>query len=151
MTEQEMREMEIPRIESQEELEEFFNTVVVAYKDQIDTQGDEMGEMYGKAVYVMSLFATAAFHYAAHVVGASGFQASCADLDVLRRTRRMDDGFRIINFGDLLYPQYEDKILGFWQMIEEQKEHLAPKAKKLLEENPAAHPNVIAHWRRIAE
>lgn len=144
MTELEMREQEVPWPKTKEEL--------CDYIDKMTEEGErysEMGEGYGKAVYVMSMIATAAFNLASHIVGASGFQASCADMDFLRRTRRMKNGFRIIDYQNLLYPQYEPEIPGFWKLIEENKERLKEEAKKLLSEEREAD-EVRRHWEKIA-
>jgi hypothetical protein len=145
MTEKEMRESKAPWPKSKDEL--------LAFIDKMEKEANdysEPGEGYGKAVYVMSLIATAAFYYASHVVGSTGFQASCADIDFLRRTRSMDDGFQIINYSDLLYPQYEDKIPGYWSLIEKNKEWLAQRAAKLLSESDGmAVEAVLNHWKRL--
>lgn len=108
---------------------------------------------YGTCVYAMSIAATAAFYYVAHQLGVTGFQASCADMDILSRTRNMKDGFRIFNYSDLLYPQYRDKVQEFeWEtLLQENKDRLRERANVLLIESPNAHPHVRAHWERLAQ
>jgi hypothetical protein len=59
---------------------------------------------YGTCVYAISLSAIATLNYVASKLGCTGFQVSCADLDILRRTRNMQNGFQIINKNDLFYP-----------------------------------------------
>lgn len=107
---------------------------------------------YGTCVYAMSLASVATYNYVASRLGVTGFQASCADLDIISRTRGMKHGFRLINYADLLYPQYRDKIdaITFDALIAENGEALGKEARVLLAENRDAHPNVIAHWKRIA-
>ena len=77
MTEQEMRDTEVPRANTIGELSDYIESLVQQEHD------------YGTCVYAMSMAATAAFNYVARRLGVTGFQASCADMDVLRRTRRI--------------------------------------------------------------
>lgn len=42
---------------------------------------------YGTSCYAMSLAATAALQYVAKKLNTDGFQAACADLDIIRRTK----------------------------------------------------------------
>ncbi len=106
---------------------------------------------YGTCVYAMSLSALAAFHYVASKLGVTGFQASCADMDFLRRTRGMKGGFLILKAEDLLFPQ-DDLRAKLEEFIAESREWLCTEARKLLDERSSvAHPNVLAHWKKLAE
>lgn len=140
-TEAELRDAQAPSPKSVEELSAIIDTLV-------DREHD-----YGTCVYAMSIAATAAFNYVAHKLGVTGFQAGCADLDILKRTRRMER-FRIVDMSNLLYPQYRDKFdaLGYKQLIAENADWLAEEARKRLLEtdNKHAHPRVLAHWQRLA-
>jgi len=98
-TEQEMREHKVPWIKSIEELTEYIQSLVNREHD------------YGTSAYSMSLAATAAFNYIAGSLGTTGFQAGCADLDILRRTRSIKGPFKIVNYENALYPQYETNFL----------------------------------------
>lgn len=138
-TENEMRDETAPTFETVEELQEYVTSL-------IDREHD-----YGTCVYAMSLAATAAFNHVASKLGVTGFQASCADLDILRRTRRLDGPFLILKAEDELYPQYDNQ-----KTLEETrvswKEWISERAKKKLEENAShAHPDVVAHWKALAE
>lgn len=139
MNESEMRDMKAPWPKSWSELQDFC--------ESLWTENDD----YGKAVYCMSLAATAMFNFAGHKVGATGFQASCADLDILRRTRHMEHGFRVVDYDKALYPQYleSDPVIAF--LFDEIAPSLKKAAQKNLAENDRAHPDVIAHWQRIAD
>jgi hypothetical protein len=139
MTEQEMRESKVPTHDTEEEL--------IAYvRGLVDQDHD-----YGTCVYAMSMAATAAFNYVARKLGVTGFQASCADMDILRRTRRME-WFQIRDFADLLYPQYFDKFKGWSDLLIEHKDELAKRARALLDEKADnVHPNVRQHWERLAK
>jgi hypothetical protein len=108
---------------------------------------------YGTCVYAMSLSAVAAYNFVAHRLGVTGFQASCADLDILTRTRGFKGPFAIINGEDMLYPQYDipKKVREYmtswseWAQVE---------AQKLLDEhkdNKLVDSHVRAHWQKLAE
>ena len=84
MTEQELRGYKVPTPRSIDEL-----TNIIC--DLTERKHD-----YGTCVYAMSIAATAAFNYMASTLGVTGFQASCADMDVLRRTRGYEHGFQVI-------------------------------------------------------
>jgi hypothetical protein len=105
---------------------------------------------YGTCVYAMSLAAVAAFNYIASQLRVTGFQASCADLDVIRRTRGLEHPFAILNAGDLLYPQM-DPLGQAAEFLDEVRPTLAPAARKLLASAESAHPDVRRRWREISE
>ncbi len=88
----------------------------------------------------MSLAAVAAFYYVSHKLGVTGFQASCADMDFLQRTRSMKSGFKILDYDDLLYPQ---SLYKFNKTISPALlDSLKKEASKNLEASPEAHPEV---------
>lgn len=109
---------------------------------------------YGTCVYAMSLAATAAFNHVAHALGVTGFQAGCADMDVIRRTRGFKGPFAIIDANHMLYPQYAMRG-DFEKTLEKWKPWAREEAKKLIAEHKDSefqpHPNVLAHWHRLAE
>lgn len=137
-TEAEMRAEEAPCPNTTEELSEYITSLVEREHD------------YGTCVYAMSLAATAAFNYVASKLGVTGFQASCADLDILRRTRLIKGPFIILKAADMCYPQYSlpEKLreaMGEW------KDWVSKEcAKKLEESGDQAHPDVKAHWELMA-
>lgn len=136
-TEAEMREAKSPWPYTKEQLVEYVESLVNRQHD------------YGTAAYAMSLAAVAAFNYVAHMLGTTGFQSSCADLDILRRTRHLDGPFMLIKAGDALYPQYDlpgklAEAMGEW------RPWLKEQAEKKLAETEHAHPAVLAHWRTLA-
>ena len=110
---------------------------------------------YNTCVPAMSLAAYAAFNYVAHKLGVTGFQASCADSEFIRRTRNWKHGGRLIDYGNLLYPQYltEAHFPSLQTLLKEQASMLAKAAKKLLDEQRdgelRSHPDVEAHWRHL--
>ena len=105
---------------------------------------------YGTCVYAVSLATVATFNYMAGTMGITGFQASMADLDVLRRTRNLQGPFMIIDASDALYPQY-DLPGKLAEAMEKWRPWLAEQARKKLADSATAHPNVRAHWKRLAE
>lgn len=138
--ESEMRASVAPHPKTIEELMAFVQSMVEGQHD------------YGTCVYAMSLSAVAAFNYVASQLGVTGFQASCADMDILARTRGWEWG-RLLNYENLLYPQYCDErhFPSAARLIEEHKAELAKRARKKIEENhSSAHPEVLAHWNYLA-
>ena len=144
VTETEMREKETPRPRSLLALLWYIVAVVFKRHD------------YGSGAYAMTLAAVAAFNYVSHKIGASGFQASCADLAILRHTRHWDFG-RLIDYSLLLYPQYcNDDFYGWREIIAANREEFAKRAQeKIDQEEPGgqnrAAPSVLAHWLWLAE
>ena len=141
MTEQELRNSEVPTPESYEEL--------IAYIQGLVEQEHD----YGTCVYAMSMSAVAAFIFVAGRLGVTGFQASCADLDILTRIRNIKGGFILLKTKDLLYPQYDlRKKLNDFITSDETETFLKEEAKKhLAQDNEFTHPNVIAHWKKLIE
>lgn len=139
MSEEAMRDATVPTPKTRRELDAYIHGLV-------DRQHD-----YGTCVYAMSMAAVAAYNYVAHQLGVTGFQASCADLDILKRTRGMKYGFRLVDYENLLYPQYADKIHGYWDLVAEQRDHLRVEAKRLLAEGGQVAPEVRRHWEFLAQ
>jgi len=145
MTEEEMREAEVPYFTSVGKLMDYIESLV------------NRTHTYDTCVYAMSMAAVAAFNYVASKLGTTVFQGSCADLDILRRTRRMKHGFRIIDYEKLLYPQYlnKDEFPSFQDLISKNIDWLADAAKELLKEtsetNSFVHPDVCNWWKELVE
>jgi hypothetical protein len=140
MTEEELRDFKVPWPKTKDELQSFVDSLV-----------DRKHE-YGTCVYAISMASLATFYYVSGKLGVTGFQASCADMDFVKRNRSYDLGFTIVDYGKLLYPQYEDDTIGFWEYIKANKDALKKEALKLLadKDKKNAHPNVIAHWEKLA-
>lgn len=83
--------------------------------------------------------------------GITGFQASAITWEMLRGWNGSmlgKTGTRILNYDDLLFPQYADKFTGLsdttWKAVQE-------KAKSNLEEvDENTSPRVVEHWKSIA-
>lgn len=137
-SEAEMREAAIPRMESANALREFIDSLVSMKHD------------YGTCAYAMSMAAVAAYEYVAGQLGVTGFQASFADLDIIRRTRRLDGPFMLVTLDKSLYPQY-DLLQEVQKFINKNAKWRKEKAKEFLQEkNALVHPNVLAHWETLA-
>lgn len=151
-TEKEMREANVPWPKTEEELLEYIRSCLAAVNAPADGDHEAMGDAYGRCVYAMSMAAVAAFQYVAHVEGVTGFQASCADMDVLRRTRGLKGPFSIVDYSKMLYPQY-DVVADVTKMAtsEDTKAYLKKEATKLLDEKTEfTHPEVVNHWKKLA-
>jgi phage shock protein A len=135
--EKEMREADVPWPKTKEQLAEYIESLVIRDHD------------YGTCVYAMSMAAVAAFNYVAGQVGATGFQSSMADMDVIRRTRMLKGPFMLINGEDALYPQY-DLPARLEENMEKWKPWLKEEAVKKLTERGSANSSVIEHWLKLA-
>lgn len=139
--EEKLRDEQIPRFDNIKDL--------AAYIERLASDKHS----YGSCVYAMSHAAVATFNYMASKLGVSGFQASCADMDILRHTRALQRG-RVIDYKNLLYPQYikSDYFPTVEDLMIENKEWLKEEARKRLEEkSPYAADGVLAHWKRLSE
>lgn len=104
---------------------------------------------YGEAPRAMAQASLAVAWYLANEFGITGFQAGCVMWDFIRDWLYPSNecGMRLIDFDNMLYPQYED---NFQKTINHETfEALQEKAKKLLADREAAHPEVIKHWKSI--
>jgi hypothetical protein len=138
MNEKQLRQYKTPVVESIEELATIINSLANRKHD------------YGTCVYAMSIAAHATFRYIANHLGVTGFQASCADLDFLRRTRNID-AFKIVDYSKVLYPQYHDEINNICvdKIIAENKDYFRAECKRLLKNPEHASANVIANWKAV--
>jgi hypothetical protein len=142
MTEAQMRDADVPWIKTEEEF--------VAYVRSLADRPQD----YGTCVYAMSMAAIAAKNYVAGKLGVTGFQAGAADMDFLKRARHMKHGFRVIDYGDLLYPQYWDaeRTPVYQAVLRDRTTRalFAQAAANLIAKSPSASRDVIAHWTHLA-
>jgi hypothetical protein len=136
-----LRDAEVPWPDSIEELVAYINSLTERQHD------------YGTVVYAMSMAAVAAFQYVAKKEGTTGFQAGCADLDIIRRTRRLKGPFMIVKLEDTLYPQYDvegdvRKFLNSPRSLQWLKEQALEQLEKTTKGN--VHQHVLEHWKRLA-
>lgn len=134
LTEKEMREMKTPKIDSARKLAKFINKLIKQDHD------------YGTCVYAMSIGAEAAFRFVAGKLVVTGFQASCADLDFIKRIRHLTV-FRITDYEQMLYPQYAEE---FDKTITSTTfDWLRGEAIKKLSDPNCGSPECRAHWQSI--
>lgn len=137
-TEQDMQNEKAAWPKTQAQLNEYIQSL-------LDIKHD-----YGTCVYAMSMSAVATFNYVGSKLGVTGFQASCADLDILRRTRHLDGPFIILKAEDMLYPQY-DLEQKLQEAIQGWRGWAAKQAAEMLEDNDGACKEVIEHWKYLAK
>lgn len=138
MNESELAELKPPRSpRTQEEVLAIVNALATRMHD------------YGTCCYAMSLSAWAAFQYVAGHLGVTGFQASIADLDFIKRSRHIDSPFALLTAEKILYPQYDlHSQLDEW--IVKWKPWAAEEARKKLMASQNAAPTVVEHWKRLS-
>lgn len=140
-TEKQMRDAEVPRMDSLADLTNYVWGLADRPHD------------YGTCVYAMSMAAHAAYRYIANHLGVSGFQASMADLDFLRRARGIEGPFMLVTADKLLYPQYEPLLeVEEWLNGSSTRQWAKKEAQKLLaEQGKFARPSVVARWRELVK
>lgn len=112
---------------------------------------DNCNTGYGTAPRSIAQAALATAWYLASDFGITGFQAGFVMWDFIRDWMYSNNecGMKIVNYDDMLYPQYEDK---YEKTISKSTfEALQKAAKKNLETSGYAHPNVINHWESIVK
>lgn len=83
--------------------------------------------------------------------GITGFQAGAIMWQFIKHWNRSSNrsGMRLVDYDDMLYPQYEDK---FEKTISHHTwETLQKEALELYNTKDSASPNVRAHWKSIVE
>ena len=106
---------------------------------------------YGTAPRAIAQATLATSYYLADVFGITGFQAGFVMWDFIEDWyfRGNKCGLEIVNYDDMLYPQYNHK---FQKTISKDTfEALQKGAENNLEEGGYAHPNVIKHWKSIVD
>lgn len=106
---------------------------------------------YGTMCHAVAACALAASWAACEEIGLSGFQAGFVMWDFIKNWTYTGNecGLKILNYDDMLYPQYDfkfDKVI-----YKDTYESIQGKAKKNLETRSFASGAVIQHWKKIAE
>lgn len=106
---------------------------------------------YGESARSIAQASLAVAWYFADVFGITGFQAGCVMWDFILDWTYQDNkcGLKIMDYDDMLYPQYEHKYEKtipelIWKKLQEQAKI------NLKESSEHAHPAVIEHWKSIA-
>lgn len=85
--------------------------------------------------------------------GLTGFQAGAVMWEVIKHMNYPTNkcGLRLIDYDDMLYPQYEYKYTNH-KLSKETFEAMQKEAANRLEKDSNhAHPKVIAHWQSIVD
>lgn len=106
---------------------------------------------YGVAPRSIAQAALATAWYLSNEFGITGFQAGFVMFDFIRDWNFSNNkcGLKIIDYDDMLYPQYYDEFEK--TISRETFEELQKEAKENLKNTEYAHPNVVAHWQSIVE
>ena len=126
-------------IKTLDQLTDFINHVINDYAHD-----------YGTACHALGAAAVAAAWYGANVEGISHFQESFVMWEFIHYWSKSHNkcGLKLVDYDYFLYPQYQHKFektisQDVWMRIQEQ-------AKKNLESNEDACPEVRNHWKTIA-
>lgn len=105
---------------------------------------------YGGAPRAIAQASLAVAWYLAGEFGITGFQAGCVMWDFICDWTYSNNkcGLKIVNYDDMLYPQYRYKYektipSHVW-------ESLKKEVTERLKDCEYCHPDVIAHWKSIA-
>lgn len=112
---------------------------------------DNCNTGYGTAPRAIAQAALATAWFLSSDFGITGFQASFVMWDFIRDWLYSynECGMKIVDYDDMLFPQYEHKYEK--TIRSDVFEALQKAAKKKLEETEYAHPAVIKHWKSIAD
>ncbi|MDE1139930.1 MAG: hypothetical protein PW999_09805 [Paraburkholderia tropica] len=80
--------------------------------------------------------------------GITGFQAGAVMWSFIQNWMSMDGPLRLVDYNNLLYPQYADK---FNTISQDTWDAIQAKARKNLEERSGASDAVVSHWQFIAD
>lgn len=112
---------------------------------------DNCNTGYGTAPRAIAQAALATAWYLSSEFGITGFQASCTMWDFIMgwQYRGNKCGMKIVDYDDMLYPQFDDK---FDKVISRETfKALQKEAEKELENPQYACGSVINHWKSIVE
>lgn len=113
-----------------------------------------LGSHYEQTAQALVTCALAAFEYAAHHGGVTGFQASWALLNILVRGNGWDGPVLVLKADDLLYPQYPaaDVKSREWSESDEVRRWLRDRARELIEKRNVKRAAVAVadHWLTLA-
>ena len=122
-----------------------------------ETFGDFVNELlhgydldYGAKIHAASACTIAMFYACDDIFGFSSYQYSTSVMQVLYKLnyRINKTGIRVLDYDDMLYPQYEDKFRSIrqktWKLIRKRADELIAKNKSM------AGPSVLNHWTSIS-
>lgn len=80
--------------------------------------------------------------------GITGFQAGAIMWEFIQNWMHMEGPMRLVDYKDLLFPQYADK---FGAISHDIWNDVQAKAREKLQSADGAHERVIAHWQSIVD
>lgn len=107
---------------------------------------------YGDAPRAIAQACLAIGWYLSNKFGITGFQAGFVMWDFVRGWSKTNNktGLRLVDYDDMLYPQYSDKFDK--TISKETWESIQKEAAKLLEEHEnGVNPVVYNHWKSIVD
>ncbi len=119
----------------------------------IEEVKNDFNNGYGTAARSVGTVSACVANYLSSEMGLTGFQASCAMWDFIMAFMYSDNkcGMKMVNYDDMLYPQYEYKFCkntiskSTWEALQKQ-------AKENLEKDTYfASLRVIEHWQSIVD
>ena len=112
---------------------------------------DNCNTGYGTAPRAIAQAALATAWFLSSDFGITGFQAGFVMWDFIRDWLYSGNkcGMKIVDYDEMLYPQYEYKYQK--TISSDVFATLQKEAKKNLEEREYAHPDVVKHWKSIAD
>jgi hypothetical protein len=126
---------------------------------------EDYGHDYGTICHAIAAAAVAGAYAVEHspVGGITGFQGGAVMWQFIAQWGGYEDKpLRLVNYSDLLYPQYADKFTTIsattWEWAKKQAaEKLAEYEAEPVYRNeetgetwPSVHPDVVRHWRSVA-
>ena len=121
---------------------------LVSYLEHIK---DNSNTGYGTAPRAIAQASLAVAWYLASEFGITGFQAGFVMWDFIHDWQYPSNkcGLRIVDYDNMLYPQYDDKFektisSNTWNNLQKQ-------AKERLENEKYVHERVAAHWQSIVD
>lgn len=105
---------------------------------------------YGVAPRSIGAVATVVADYLSYQMGITGFQSGCVMCDFVLNYSYPNNkcGLRIVNYDNMLYPQYDYKFAKTisprtWEALQKEAR------ERLAKDKGFAHPNVRKHWESI--
>jgi hypothetical protein len=122
-----------------------------------ETFGDFINELlhgydldYGAKIHAAAACSIAMFNACSDIFSFSDFQGSASAIQILYKLNYPCNktGIRVIDYDDMLYPQYEDR---FRSIRRDTWEYLRKRADELIAERQStADPSVLHHWMNIS-
>ena len=129
-----------------------------------ETFGDLINELlhgyeldYGAKIHAAAACTIAMFNACDDIFSLSGFQGSASVMQILYKLNYPCNktGIRIVDYDEMLYPQYEDKFRSIsrntWKLLRKRADELlAEHYCSFINNQSRVHPSVLHHWTDIS-